>query len=295
MDEHVLLEHIYRRSRGIEGGAILLGPGDDCAVLEGDLLVTVDQLVEGRHYEPGTEPDLIVRKAVGRAVSDIAAMGGTPTCAFAAASLGPHETDEDGLFDRMANWALRFGSPLAGGDISRVDGPSVFTLTILGRAHAARGPVTRAGAMPGDGVYITGAMGGAVSSGRHLTPEPRIREGAWLCDTLGAGLTSMIDLSDGLGRDVGRVARASGVSIEIDRARVPMHEDAPEFLRAIAEGEDYELLFTASGVPDEFDQPPGSAPITRIGRVVKGDGTVTLTGDTGERTDITELGWDHTP
>jgi len=289
--ESDLLQHIYRRSEDLPEGAIVLGPGDDCAVLEGGQLVTVDQLVEGRHYETGASLDLIARKAVGRAVSDIAAMGGTPACGFASAALRSGFDSADELFDLMSRWAREFGCPLAGGDISSVDGPTVLGLTIVGRAHVSRGPVLRSGAHAGDGVYVTGRIGGAVRSGRHLEVTPRVAEGAWLCETLGERLHSMIDLSDGLGRDASRVGVASGVLLELDSSLIPLHEDAGDVRAAIAEGEDYELLFTASGSVEHACSQTGT-PVTRIGSVVEGEPGSALRLD-GETIRTDDAGWDH--
>jgi len=292
VQESDLLQHIYERSADMPTGAIIVGPGDDCAVLEGAQLVTVDQLVEGRHYVLGASLDDIARKAVGRAVSDIAAMGGTPMCGFASAALRTGFERENELFDRMSAWARTFGCPLAGGDISRVDGPTVLALTILGRAHKTRGPVLRSGAKPGDGVYVTGRIGGAVGSGRHLGVTPRVAEGAWLCETLGERLTAMIDLSDGLGRDASRIGAHSGVLVEIDAERLPLNDDAGTAREAIAEGEDYELLFTLNGEFSEADCPSTGTLITRIGRVTEGvPGGAMRIGS--ELMRIDELGWDH--
>lgn len=296
MRESELLSHIYARSRGLPA-PIHIGPGDDAAVLRFDpngppLLATVDQLNEGRHYDPESTPlELIARKAVARSVSDIAAMGGTPRCGLATGALRDGFRGADQLFDAMARWANHWGCPLAGGDISFVDGPSVFTVTILGDVHARRGPVLRSGARPGDSVYVSGAVGGSLPSGRHLTFEPRLREAAWLCDALGEDLHALIDLSDGLGRDAGRVAAASGVRIEIDSRSLPLGEGVTDLLDAIGDGEDYELLFATDG-----DVPPvceaTGVPFRRIGSVQEGSGCVVL-DESGEPIDAEMLGWDH--
>lgn len=293
--EAALLRHIYERSRNLHGaGPIELGPGDDAAVMRfgGErLLLTVDQLVEGRHYDPATTPvDLIARKAVARSVSDIAAMAGTPVAALATGALRDGFAQDNALFDAMARWASRWGCPLIGGDIARVQGPTVLTVTVLGRAHPARGPALRSGAKEGDGVYLTGAIGGSLRSGRHLSFEPRLREAAWLAGVLGDRLRAMLDVSDGLGRDAARIAEASGVRVEIDPARIPLHPDAGAWAQAAAEGEDYELLFTASGaVPDRC--PETGVTVTRIGSVLAGAGCVAR--ERGGVLDLAEMGWDH--
>jgi len=293
MRESELLAHIYARSAGAMPPGVLVGPGDDAAVVEFGgrrVIATVDQLVEGRHYDPESTPvDLIARKAIARSVSDIAAMGGRPTCALAAASLPADCRFADDLFDSMARWAQHWTCPLVGGDIATTAGPVVLSVTALGEPHAVRGPVLRSGARAGDGVYVTGALGGSLASGRHLTFEPRLAVAAALCGALGGRLRAMIDLSDGHGRDAGRVAVASGVRIALDAASLPLHDGVTDWRSAAADGEDYELLFTAEGAA------PGNVAgvtITRIGVVLEGRGCVVRTPD-GAEIDAGDLGWDH--
>ena len=297
MRELELLRHIAERSADLAGrGGVVVGPGDDAAVLRatGDLLVCVDALVEGRHYNPGTASlDDIAHKAVARNVSDIAAMGGSPRWGLASAALRRGFDDADGLFDRMARVARAFGCPLVGGDVSTVDGPTVLSVTVIGEPHAVRGPVLRSGARPGDAVFVTGAIGGAVGSGRHLRLAPRTDEAHALCDTLGARLTAMIDVSDGLGLDASRLAEASGVRVELDADAIPLHPDAGDWRAACAEGEDYELLFCAGagGAPIPGAIGPAKTAVTRIGEVTAGSGCAILAG--GASFDGADLGWEH--
>ncbi len=296
--ESELLRHVYERSAGLERRfpIVIAGPGDDCAGLRAqDLgavaLAKVDQLVEGRHYDPETTPiDLIARKAVCRAISDIAAMGGRPLAALVGAALRDGFAHENALFDALRRSAESFDCPLVGGDIARVGGPTVIAVAVLGAAHPVRGFVGRRGAKPGDGVFVTGRLGNSLASGRHLTFEPRLREGAWLCDALGRRLTAMMDVSDGLGRDAGRLAAASGVRITIDAMSIPRHDDCPDWRRAATDGEDYELLFTASASPPP-DCPTG-VPVTRIGLVEEGRGCF-ITAPGGSDLDAADMGWEH--
>lgn len=259
----------------------------------GVVLLKVDQVVESRHFEPSTPVDLIARKAIARAVSDIGAMGGSPLVALCACVLPARYGYADQLFDAVSRWAMHFGCPLVGGDISTLvlPGPLVLSISIVGRPHAVRGAVLRSTARPGDGVYVTGRLGNCVASGRHLSFEPRTREGAWLCDTLGDRLHGMMDLSDGLGRDAGRLALASGVGLELDAADIPRHDDCATWQQAVGEGEDYELVFTAAGDVPATCASTGIA-ITRVGRVVSGAGVVAMAG--GATIDISSMGWDHT-
>ncbi len=305
MRESDLLRHIYARSAGVSGpgdGPIIVGPGDDCAVIRGDglLLVTVDQLVEGRHFllsaagqgESG-QLDRVARKALARSVSDIAAMGGRPMAALAAACYRQGFGGADQLFDAMHRWAAHWGCPLIGGDIATHDGPLVLSVTVIGTAHEARGPVLRSGARVGDAVYITGRLGGSLESGRHMDFEPRTAEGQWLAGTLGERLHAMMDISDGLGRDGGRMAEASGVRIEIESSLVPRHHGVPSWERAVSDGEDYELLFTAD---PEWEATPtagdAGALISRIGSVVHGSGCV-VRSESGAWIEVGEHGWEH--
>lgn len=323
--ESELLSHIYRRSRGLSAdfGHVIVGPGDDCAVVataSGDqLLLKVDQLVAGRHFRPFPETpiDLIARKAMARAISDVAAMGGTPSCALAAATLPGGFERADELFDAMARWAMHWGCPLIGGDIAtqsdeaterrsdeednrRHRGCLVLGVTVVGSPHAGRGPVLRSGAVPGDAVYVTGSLGGsldaATGSGRHLTFEPRLVEAKWLCDTLGGRLHAMMDLSDGLGRDAARLGEASKVAMEVESGLLPLGPGVRDWRAAVGDGEDYELLFATPGnvvVPEQC--PETGTRVTRIGRVVSGETggprCVIVTPEGPIAGD--ELGWDH--
>jgi thiamine-monophosphate kinase len=305
MRESRLLSHIYARSADLAQGqfpAVVLGPGDDCALVRaapGGVLLTVDHLVEGRHY-PGplgqaTSLDAAARKAVARSVSDIAAMAGEPRWALATAALpdGFEQARADALFDALSHWARHFHCPLVGGDISSLPAgsPVVLSVTVGGDPHPSRGAVRRDAAKPGDHVYITGRLGGSLPSGRHLTFEPRVTEARWLADHLGERLHAMIDLSDGLGRDAARVAAASKARLVLNAASFPLH--APPSPTAPQDGEDYELLFTAHpeiAVPATC--PTTGTPITRIGRVEAGTGCVII-DQAGKAWDATELGWDH--
>jgi thiamine-monophosphate kinase len=308
--ENDLLNRIYARSAtpGALGPAIVVGPGDDCAVVrpvsrdDGLTLLTVDHCIEHRHYAGplgvGTSLDLVARKAVARSVSDIAAMAGVPRWALATAALPPEfpQAAADELFDRCAHWARHWGCALAGGDIASTlpGAPAMLTITVGGEPHAQRGPVLRSGAKPGDEVWLTGRVGGSLPSGRHLTFEPRLAEAAWLADTLGDRLHAMIDLSDGLGRDAARLALASGVRLELLAADFPLNQ--PPSASAASDGEDYELLFTtaptttAAALPRTC--PTTGTPLTRIGRVLAGSGCVIIDAQ-GQPWDATTLGWDH--
>ncbi|MBL9032493.1 MAG: thiamine-phosphate kinase [Phycisphaerae bacterium] len=310
MNESDLLARIYARSAGLSRFAqVVAGPGHDCAVVDAGadgggsrLLLKVDQVVMGRHVRPGTPVDLIGRKAVARAVSDIAAAGGRPLAALAGAVV-PSAFDADGLFDAVFQWAAHWGCPLVGGDISGGSEMAV-SIAVVGLPHATRGPVLRSGARPGDEVWVTGRLGGsydaATGLGRHLTFEPRLAEAAWLCDALGEGLRAMMDLSDGLGRDAARLARASGVRVRVEAGTLPSHEGV-DWRRAMRDGEDYELLFVVgAGASERWrrtaeaagGRTPTGVPLTRIGRMEAGQGACVVEFD-GRDEDASEWGWEH--
>ena len=284
---------------------VVLGPGDDCAVVRppgGAMLLTVDQVIEHRHFVPGTPLDLIARKAVARSISDLAAMGATPWCALATGALpaGFAQSDADALCISIKKWAEHWNCPMVGGDLATMPdaaSPLTLTVTAIGVAHPSGHVVTRAGAKPGDHVYVTGALGGsfdrATGLGRHLTFEPRLREAAWLLDTFGARVHAMIDLSDGLGRDAARIAQASGVRIELDAASIPRHAGVDDWRAATTDGEDYELLVCLAS----DCTPPARCPSTgtlwhRVGAVVPGNGCVVR--EIGKEFPAEHMGWEHT-
>jgi thiamine-monophosphate kinase len=303
---------------------VIAGPGHDCAVVAlpgGEcMLLKVDQLIEGLHFlpYPATPIELIARKAIARAISDIAAAGGRPIATLVGGILPHHCPWAAELSDQLSAWAAHWNAPLVGGDTSiwratratdrgsarsvpsgvdRADSPSplILSITVIGTPHPSRGPVLRSGARPGDHLYVTGALGGsfekATGRGKHLTFEPRLREAAFLCETLGDDLHAMMDISDGLGRDAARLAAASDVRIEIDAAALPLTAGST-WRNALADGEDYELLFTAPATPPvPAACPTTQTPITRIGSVFGGSGCIACIGK--EAHDCLEMGWEH--
>jgi len=318
--ESDLLAHIQKRSANLAAafGQVVVGPGDDCAVIRtprGDeILLTVDHLVEGRHFEPGTPIDLIARKAVARSVSDIAAMGGTPAWGLATGCLPRGYAHADELFEAMHKWANHWGCPLVGGDISTSSGPMVLTVTVGGtmvdgaiaraseeeRELAAwpheypRLPIPRSGACPGDALLTTGVLGGSLGSGHHLRFEPRVHEARRLHMLAGRDLHAMIDISDGLGRDGARLARASGVVLEIDASRLPLREGVESWRHAVRDGEDYELLFLVA--------PSALGEVRRVDATRIGTARAAAVGEQpgawvndpdGGRHDVGNWGWDH--
>ena len=288
MDEAALLRHIYARAGGAEHDAVLVGPGDDCAVVDlgGDraCLLTTDQLIEGRHFEPGTPIEQIAWKAMARSVSDIAACAGEPVCALATGAMPDGYAHAAALFDAMHRAAIELGCPLVGGDVARAgaDGGVHLTTTLIGRVHATRGAVLRSGARSGDAVVVTGCLGGSFDArvdgdgvAHHLGFTPRVEAARRAADMLGDDLHAMMDLSDGLGVDVARLAEAAGVMSEIDAAALPV---APELAgamdaidRAVGDGEDYELLATVDAARVDDLDPEVWTRIGTVGEAGAGD------------------------
>lgn len=268
--EHEFLAGLLPRLQGLEDG-VVVPPGDDCAALRWSsgelLLLAVDQLIEGVHYYPDTDPALAGRKLLARNLSDIAAMGGRPLWALSALTFPADRTDAwtDAFVDGMLALADECGVRIIGGDVAA--GPTAnASLTIAGRVadeHICR----RDAAKDGDVLLATGAFGGSLSSGRHLSFPPRLAEGAWLAEE---GWTRcMIDVSDGLLTDLRRICVASGLSVVLEEASVPTHVPLPE---ALTDGEDYELLLTvsASSLEPVLAAWPFATALTPIGRFREG-------------------------
>ncbi len=314
MHENVLLSHIFARTRSLVETfpQVLLGPGDDCAVVDANdgapMLLKVDQVIEHRHFTSQTPFELIARKALARPLSDIAAMAGSPVAALAACVL-PRRFSQDKateLFDTLHNAAVALNLPIVGGDLATTghpDAPIALSISLIGKVHPRRGPVRRDSAAAGDFVYVTGTIGDTYHAdpteqhpfpggGHHLTFTPRLREAAWLAEGLDNDLHAMMDISDGLGLDAARLARASGVRIEIAAAAIPLRTPSRGPRQSLADGEDYELLFTAApdaAVPRTIASLGTS--ITRIGVVTQGSGCVLL--HEGKTIDIADAGWEH--
>jgi thiamine-monophosphate kinase len=284
---------------GPQGGAL----GDDCALIpagETVFALSTDVSVERVHFRL----DWISLADVGwrasaAALSDLAAEGADPVGILCAVTVPSRAAAADLLevISGVRDAAQSFGALVLGGDLSSGSEWSL-AITVIGQT---RSPVTRGGAVPGDSLWITGALGGSraaleswrrgatpppASRQRYARPVPRIAAGRWLAEH---GARAMIDLSDGLAGDAGHLAAASGVAVEIDLDGLPLAREAEqEAVKAgisagqfAAEGgEDFELL---AAMPPEFDGAAAFArecgiPLTRIGSVVEGSGVRLLDG-----------------
>jgi thiamine-monophosphate kinase len=285
-----------------------LGIGDDCAILDAGapshLLVTTDMLMDGRHFRLDQDgPEAVGYKAMGVNLSDLAAMAGLPRAAVVAVAL-PRTAGVEvarGLHAGMTALAERFGVDLVGGDTNAWDGPLVIAITLLGQA-TARGAVRRSGSRPGDVILVTGPLGGSLAAGRHLRPEPRIREALALREA--AAIHAMIDLSDGLSSDLGHILTESGgLGAVLDADAIPIHADAeglsrrdgsPALDHALHDGEDFELCLAVA--PEDAARllaaPPAPAVLYRVGAVTEAPGLSLRTSD-GRLQPIEPRGFDH--
>ncbi|MDQ6625521.1 MAG: thiamine-phosphate kinase [Verrucomicrobiota bacterium] len=258
------------------GHDVILGPGDDCAVLRGDtvdkvLLLKTDCVVERVHFTAETRPSAIGWKAMARPLSDFAAMSGVPQFALITVVTPADSTLRwmTGLYRGLQKAARLFNISIVGGETSTTDGPVMISVSLLGWAERDRW-VPRSGAQAGDELFVTGRLGGSLG-GRHLSFTPRITESRWL--TAHFDVHAMMDLSDGLGADLPRLALASGVDVELDESALPRNSRCT-IKNAISDGEDYELLFAvardeAALLQRRWRRRFPRLPLTRIGRFVK--------------------------
>jgi len=305
MSERRLIEYVRALASGSARPWLKVGIGDDAALLDlpagGQALLTTDMTIEGTHFDAGTAAALVGRKAVGRAVSDLAAVAARPLCSLAAVNFGSWRDARpcEDLVRAIHDAAAELSAPLIGGDVASGTGPLCVTVTALGTPGPA-GFVSRSGARPGDAVCVTGRLGGS-GRGRHLTFRPRIEEALALAGRF--ELHAMIDVSDGLSTDALHVAEASGVGIRLLEQGIPVAQDAVALAEqtgreplwhALNDGEDYELLFClpedqAAELAREGIQ---GTPVSIIGRVIAERESCLVNGS-GRRRPLKAEGWEH--
>jgi len=300
------IDGIRRLAGASRGSGVVLGIGDDCAIFRQrgsteDLVFTSDMLVEDVHFRRATHrPEDVGWKALARGLSDIAAMGAAPRFCLVSLALAPWADSAwvDGFYRGLLRLARREKTVLAGGDLGCAD-KVMCDIMVCGSVPRGRA-LHRAGAHAGDGIYVSGALGGSAlglsllgqrgirkgagkAQRRHLTPEPRIALGGYLREKVRA--TSAMDLSDGLSLDLHRLCVESGLSAAM--VAPPVFPGA-SLEQALHGGEDYELLFTAGAraqVPGSFE----GLRLTRIGTMRKGrPGAVFL-----DDAPLAPLGYDH--
>jgi len=304
---------------GAPGPRVVRGAGDDAAVVRARnySVTSIDTMVEDVHFRTGElEPEEIGHRALAAALSDLAAMGADPGEAYLALGL-PQGSDADHtrrLIIGAAQLAAATGVTIAGGDVTQAASLTI-SFTVVGWADDPGLLVTRGGARSGDLVGVTGTLGGAGGGlaivegraarpadastrnqlrARYARPTPRLNEGKALA---AAGVSAMIDLSDGLATDAGHIARASGVTLELTLAKLPippgLSELATDLNTTAAElaataGDDFELCFTAGSSSKQLIE--RAASVSWIGVV---------TAQTPPRVDFTDAtqplhGYEHT-
>ncbi|MCE9615543.1 MAG: thiamine-phosphate kinase [Lentisphaerae bacterium] len=301
--ERRLIDHL--RQRLPAGPDVRCGIGDDTAVVRAedksgeDLLLTSDAVIAGRHFLPTDAPADVGHKAIGRALSDIAAMGGVPRWALIDLVAPPDTavTVIEGLYDGAVRLAARHGLAIIGGDTTQ---STTLELHVFAVGSVPRdAAVLRSGARPGDILLVTGALGGS-RAGRHLRFAPRVAEGQWLR----AWATAMIDLSDGLATDLRHIATRSGTGARLDAQAVPITPAAhgltdahTPLAHALTDGEDYELLFTVPAARLDAMlnawRATWTIPCTPIGAITADTGHLRLRAADGVETDLLPNGFEH--
>ena len=266
--------------------ALVKGPGDDCAVLDLGLpdrwvLFKADAVVEGVHFNPDAEPESIGNKALGRCLSDIAAMSGVAVSALVTLAL-PDDFDPRQLrriYVGMDRLAARHGVAISGGETTSNPERLLISVAMLGTVEKSR-CVFRSGAKVGDAIFVSGELGGSLVS-RHLDFEPRMKEARWLTEH--CVINSLMDLSDGLAGDLRHILKASGVGAELMSGSIPISRAArlqsraessarSPLLAALTDGEDFELVFTVASrdavrVLDGWKQIFPQTRLTCVGRI----------------------------
>jgi thiamine-monophosphate kinase len=272
---------------------VITGAGDDCAVLDlgipGELvLFKTDAVVEGIHFTREVPPEKIGHKALARCLSDIAAMAGTPVAALVTIAL-PQDFDTEfvaQIYAGLTALAAKFEVAIAGGETTTNPGRILISISLLGTVRRGK-QVLRSGARAGDAIFVTGELGGSLA-GKHLDFEPRLTEARWLAEHF--PIHAMMDLSDGLAGDLRHILGASRTGAELLKSAVPVSRAAkmraregsnakPAFAAALADGEDYELLFTLAAknavkLLDAWKKEFPGLRLSCLGKIIAGEGIV---------------------
>ncbi len=293
----------FARQSKLSAAEFPIGIGDDMAEVQlaedVSVLITTDMLLDGIHFDlKQTSLKQAGYKAMAVSLSDCAAMATVPIAAVVSVAL-PKGFDEKELKQLHSGITLagdKYNCPLIGGDITswRKKQPFTISVAMLSRP-AGNKPIRRSGANVGDIICVTGELGGAVC-GRHLKFEPRVKEAIKLAQMV--TINSMIDISDGLSSDLNRICRASGVGAVINAERIPISKQAQKskdpLSSALNDGEDFELLFTAS--PTECKRLlnlwSDPVPITQIGTII-GTRKMQIKMTDGRVADLQIKGYDH--
>lgn len=281
--------------------SVVTGAGDDCAVLDFGLpdklfLFKTDAVVEGVHFTRETPPEKIGHKALGRCLSDIAAMAGTPATALITIGL-PKAFDPEfvaKIYDGLSALARTFGVAIVGGETTANPGGIFISVALLGTVVRGK-QILRSGARAGDAIFVTGELGGSIA-GKHFDFEPRIAEARWLAGHF--SIHAMADLSDGLAGDLRHILTASGVGAELLKTAIPISRAAkleakknslakPALVAALTDGEDFELLFTVASkdavkLIDSWKRQFPNLKLSCVGKIVEAEG-ITLRDKNGSQ------------
>ena len=274
------------------GKDVVAGAGDDCAVIKGNdpesyILLKIDSVIEGIHYKKSTPPSAVGYKALSRAISDIAAMGGTPKHAMIGLSLKPNcnVSYVTSLYHGLSKASSPYNISIVGGETtscSKSGTPSV-TISLTGKVKKDL-CCFRSKGRSGQSLFVTGKLGKSIN-GRHLRFIPRIEEAQWL--TRNFKISAMMDLSDGLASDLPRLAKSSNCGYSIEINKIPRTRGA-NINEALCDGEDYELLFAITSkdcnkLEVAWEKKFPNLTLTRIGKLShKGTADPNLKG-----------GWQH--
>lgn len=303
-DELAFLDYVRRFARC--GKGVLVGPGDDAAVLQTNaprLVLTTDMLLEGAHFTfRDASPLQVGWKAMACNISDVAAMGCIPRFAVVSVGLRSERPFREALalHRGLQRCARRYGVSLVGGDCTAWHDGLSISVALLGEVPKGCRPILRSGARPGDVILVTGALGGSLLGG-HLRVKPRVAEGLTLNQRY--RIHAMIDVSDGLSLDLYRVCRASGVGAILNAASIPVSAAArraartsgkPALAHALGDGEDFELLFTCSRKEARkiLQHSLCGTRVTAIGQITEHKSLFLMRGD-GRAEPLKAVGWEH--
>ena len=307
MKEFELIERLIPLLPG--NNETVVGPGDDCAVLDvgmpGKLLLfKTDAVVEGVHFTQDDGWVRVGRKAISRALSDIAAMAGEPLSALVTLGL-PSDFDFEKvseIYQGIRERAALFNVSVSGGETVRSTQGIFLSISMVGWVPQGR-LLLRKNMRPADALFVTGYLGGS-RSGKHLDFIPRIEQAKWLADHF--EIHALMDVSDGLAGDLQRLIEASGLGIELLSESIPVSKEAKQaarqsgasaLSRALSDGEDFELLFTvpasvAVKLLDAWKERFPGLRLSCIGKVVPEKG-IRILSRSGRLTKLDCHGYDH--
>ncbi len=263
---------------------VIVGPGDDCAVIECGTtwqLLKTDAMVEGQHFTRDEEMHRVGWKAIARVQSDFAAMGGAAEALVVTIFLPSDRPLAlwEKLYAGMAAAAKAHGGVLCGGETSRSPEGAGILISVAGTGRCYAEPVLRSGARNGDLLYVTGHLGGSLA-GHHLDFSPRVNEGQWLAKMGFA--TAMMDVSDGLAKDLPRLCMQSQIGARVEENKLPLRNHATQ-KQAMNDGEDYELLFSVkpehqADLESTWANDFPRTPLTKIGTCTQPSAGMSFTG-----------------